>query len=790
MQLVPAIFATLVAGLLTAAYQSLPGSVCWSLLALLLLLVVFLRPSNPVLLTLALLACFLFAHLFYPLQFRTDPLIERADRLSQVLSVEAIVVAIEQRADQRSSLDLQVISLADADEDWPVSDPFVLRLFLDQQPDGLLPGDKIGFSGRLRQPRQFGMPGEFDWPRSLASQGVQATSWLQDVATLQVTPAAHFSLLRPISIWKNSAREFINATLVPDRAGLVRGMVLGEGRSLPAATRGILAASGISHLFAISGLHLGLLALFGYRLLLLVYRRFDRLLLWQPPQRLLPLLLLPLLLGYLLLTGDAVATRRAFCLALVVAVLLLWRRHVQPLRLLLSLALLFLLVNPLLLWQPSWQLSFAGAAGIILWRPGWQDSVQHLPGYVKVPVALLLVTLAATVATLPLVLLNFHLFAPAGPLANLLCVPLVTLLALPSGLLGLVLLPILPMLAGYCFSCCGLILELTLTIAGWLIRLPGLAGQYHFLTNQESLALFVCLVPLVLFWQFKSFRSGPLLAGGAFFCALLLWLVQPTGQTTTLTMFSVGQGEALLLNNAQQQAILVDGGGLYSDSFDVGERLLAPALGALGVKSLAAVVLTHDHPDHRKGLLFVLKHFPVEQFWSAVPLLELNLGLQQLIVEKGLHFRQFTAGWTSTELWPDSAIKIFRVPGPADNLNDSSLVIFLQDRGNGLLLTGDLQYAGVGELLAAGFPGPVSLLKLPHHGSRHSGTERLLRRLQPQTCLVSAGYNNRYRLPASQLLSYLSEQQIALFRTDLQGTIQLQSTPQGWLSVGRDQLFR
>jgi competence protein ComEC len=108
------------------------------------------------------------------------------------------------------------------------------------------------------------------------------------------------------------------------------------------------------------------------------------------------------------------------------------------------------------------------------------------------------------------------------------------------------------------------------------------------------------------------------------------------------------------------------------------------------------------------------------------------------------------------------------------------LVLYLQDKGNGMLLTGDLERGGVGALLAAGFPGPVSLLKLPHHGSRHSGTEKLLNRLRPQYCLVSAGYKNRYRLPAEQLLTYLTEMEIALFRTDLQGTIRAESTATGW----------
>ena len=780
MQLVPSLFAATVAGLLSAPYVLLSGAVCWPLIGGLLLASLWLRHRPPVAVALLLLACCLSANLLYPLQFKTDPAIVRADKLSQVLNISGTVIEIAQRAQGRSSLDLQVDSLADAKGVWPLAAPFVLRLFVDQPSGDVLPGDRVTFSGRLRKPRQFGTPGEFNWPRFLASQGVQATSWLKDIGKLQLEPDEQFSLKRSLTDWKNQARLAISAALPPGRGLLVRGLVLGEAKSLADETRRLLAASGISHLFAISGLHLGLLALFGYRLLLLVYRRFDCLLLWQPPQRVLPLLMLPALLIYLMLTGDAVATRRAFCLAFVVALLLLWRRHVQPLRLLCSLALVFLLINPLLLWQPSWQLSFAGAAGIILWQPGWQGALQRLPGYFKTPLSLLLVTIAATVATLPLVLFNFHLLAPVGPLANLLCVPLVAMLALPVGLLGLLLLPAIPLLAAGCFNFCGFILEAALALAGWLTTLPGCGGHYYYWTNRQYLALLVFMLPLLVIWQLKSGRSRLWVSGTAVFIGLLLWCFQPAEQATSLTMFSVGQGESLLLRNRHRQAVLIDGGGLYSPRFDVGERLLAPALGVLGVKHLSAVLLTHDHPDHRKGLLFVLQHFSVGQFWAGVPLTELHASLQQIIVEKGLAFRRFDAGWTTTDLWRSGDIKIFRAAASAKKINDSSLVLYLQDAGNGLLLTGDLEYDGVGALLAAGLPGPVSLLKLPHHGSRHSGSKRLLTQLLPRYCLVSAGYKNRYRLPAKSLTDFIVDSEIALFRTDLGGSVRADSTESGW----------
>jgi competence protein ComEC len=118
---------------------------------------------------------------------------------------------------------------------------------------------------------------------------------------------------------------------------------------------------------------------------------------------------------------------------------------------------------------------------------------------------------------------------------------------------------------------------------------------------------------------------------------------------------------------------------------------------------------------------------------------------------------------------------------PDSRKNDTSLVMYYDHGGgNSLLLTGDLEKNGVEKLLATGLPGPVSLLKLPHHGSRFSAIDQLIDQLHPRSCLVSAGYQNRYHLPAKSVVGYLQEQKIPLYRTDFSGALQAQYSEQGW----------
>ncbi|MEA3543585.1 MAG: ComEC/Rec2 family competence protein, partial [Thermodesulfobacteriota bacterium] len=387
----------------------------------------------------------------------------------------------------------------------------------------------------------------------------------------------------------------------------------------------------------------------------------------------------------------------------------------------------------------------------------------------------------AMLATLPLVLMNFHLFAPVGVIANLVCVPLITLFALPIGFFGLLIYPLIPQLAELLFQFCGLLLELVLSLAHWFTALPGCGGSYLFLSRWQYLSVGLLILPVLISPQLVK-QAVLRFATICFVAAAILWQF-PLAQSmpVSLTMFSVGQGESMLLRNNNGQAILIDGGGFYSDRFDVGERLLAPALGELGVTELIAVVLTHDDLDHRKGLVFVLDQFPVREFWIGNQFSDLHFSLQDVLLKNAIPVKTISPGWSEVPLWSVGRLSLFNGTTPDSNRNDSSLVMYLRhDSHESLLLTGDLEEEGVLRLLAAGLPGAVSLLKLPHHGSKFSATDRLIDQLQPECSLVSAGYQNRYHFPARQVVDYLKEKGIALYRTDLSGTLQAQLTHSGW----------
>jgi competence protein ComEC len=653
-----------------------------------------------------------------------------------------------------------------------------LRLTIKHTERNYLSGSWVQFRVRIRKPYRFGIPGEFNRPLYLAGLGIFATGTLENARGIVLLPTDSRALS-----WTDRLQRVRSGLIAhlrqqaPEQSGnLLRALLLGDKSGFDQNLRLTLSRSGIAHLFSVSGLHLGLVASFLYLGGAFLYRRSSRLLDWQPAGRILPLLLLPCLWGYMILSGAALPTQRALLVAICAALLLLLRRQTTAAALLRSVVFLLLLIQPLSLFNPAFQLSVAGLGGIIYLLPQWSRHLSGLPAVVKRPLQLFLATAAATLCTFPLTLLYFHQASTLGPLANLLAVPAVGLLALPSGLLGLLLVQGGAVAAGdLCLSISGWILERCLQLVEWLLEIPLFTGSAWYPDPLQFLAV-LALLGVFLIPASAGRQQRPLQV----LCLSLAILLPalPNQQTNELrvTALSVGQGEASLVSINGTQHVLIDGGGFYDSSFDVGSRLLAPALGWLGVHSLDQVILTHNHPDHSLGLAYIITQAPTTPLLAAIAADQLPSGLSTA----SPRLRDPAPGWQLLDRGTNWSLQLFTPMQQARDLNDRSLVLYAGLGQDGLLLTGDLARAGVRQLLEQPPPGPTTLLKLPHHGSRHSDTDLLLEQLQPQLSFASAGRNNPFGLPHPVVLEQLAARNVPLYRTDLDGTVQFRTTGDGW----------
>lgn len=640
------------------------------------------------------------------------------------------------------------------------------------------PGQVVRWRSALREPSSFGNPGEFNYPLYLAARDIYVTSFLrraEDLAVLVNHKAGEDAFLEN---WRHSFALHISETLPDDVAGFLQSLLLGLRGGISAEQRQTLSSSGVAHLFAISGLHFGLLALLFYQVGKWLYTRSQTLVLWCPPQRIIPVLLIIPLSAYLLLTGNAWATRRAFLMVSIVALLFAQGRRTPLFALLATVALCMLLCNPLALFQPGFQLSFAGVAGIMAWLPYWQ---QKITGYTKVvrwPLTMVITTVAASLATAPASLWHFHQFAPAGLLTNLFAIPLIAWGAVPLGLISLATLPFSTALADL-----GLLLSAKLV--AWAIQIVTVISQWpvlkaipYYLTVSDLAllcgTLLICL-PIGKHRVHWLIRLTVLMS-----TVLIAWATQPEMSDFQITAISVGQGDATLVSLPGGAHYLVDGGGLSGSSIDPGEQLVGPALGRMGVTKLDGIILTHNHPDHTFGLTYIVRRFPVARLFLADEAGELPPELQQVLREKEVPIMRIRQGWTHLIRKDQLSFSLYAPSQSLADKNERSIAVFAGLREQGALLTADLFGKGLTQLIEAGLPGRATLLKLSHHGSRHADPVRYLEWLSPTMAFVSAGRGNPYGFPHQQTLDACKRQGVEIFRTDQQGMLRFYADKNSW----------
>ena len=434
-------------------------------------------------------------------------------------------------------------------------------------------------------------------------------------------------------------------------------------------------------------------------------------------------------------------------------------------------------MRPLDVRDVGYILTFGATAALLevarRMRP-W-PSRHRLVGWVIASVA---ASLAAEVALLPVSALVFSRVTSAGLVLNLLAVPL----------MGVV------QVAGIVVAVCG-DLSFLARPAGWVAHiaaralvdsarlvdlLPWLSTRVPPPTVFVVFGYYAALA-VVLFGRGRTRRVAAcayvvavaVIAGG------LSWPPwPPTGQPRLrLTVFDVGQGEAVLIQPPSAAAVLVDSGGVPfgSGGFDIGARVLAPALWSRGVRSLHALLVTHGDPDHLGGARAVLNDFGPAQAWEGIPVLR-HASLQAWLADaraRGIPVTQRLAG----EQFALGTVRV-RVlhPPPADwerqrVRNDDSVVIEVVFEDVAILLTGDIGAATERAILPHLTPARIRILKVAHHGSRTSSSRELLEGWRPQTALISCGRGNLFGHPAPEVLQRLAAVGATVYRTDRHGQI-------------------
>jgi competence protein ComEC len=630
----------------------------------------------------------------------------------------------------------------------------------------LRPLDHVRVTVRLNEARAFRNPGTGEAGPMRVSP-TPALIAVGQVTAIEPLPGAGAPWWLHTRAW---VHDVVRTHLPPVSGALFEGLLLGERRQLPPTLVADFRAAGVFHVLAISGFNVGLVA--GAVFLVL---RLSRL-----PARAAAALALLALSAFAAVVGAAPSVLRATIMAGLVLTAQLLSRESTAWNSLAAAFLLLVAWEPRTLADPGLQLSFAATAAILHLGPGLRTRLgSRCPHLLATALA---VSIAAQLGVTPLMLVHWNQLSLVAIVANLAVVPLAALTT-TLGLLAVATAGVSEALARLEFQSLWLCLVALRAVVRGFARVP-LAVVY--LPAPPGTALAAGVLALILAPLTRPGRGRALVAIlGALAVAAAGWALRSDGHVR-FVILDVGQGDAILVRAPEGQALLVDTGGGGPGRADRGERVVVPVLRRLGVGRLTALALTHADPDHAGGLPGLVAGMPIDEVW--VPDGIAATGWQELVEAAGIRVQRLVRGdrrWLGSVLVtalhpppparPEGAATARHGPGPDSDANNRSLVLRVEWGLAATLLMGDAEAAAEARLLAAGVPLRATVLKVGHHGSRHASSPSFLAAAAPRLAVVSVGGRNPFGHPAPAALARLDAAGARLYRTDVDGAIDVAS---------------
>lgn len=553
----------------------------------------------------------------------------------------------------------------------------------------------------------------------------------------------------------------LESTFPKDVAFFTKALLLGDRSDVDYETNTAFKVSGISHIIAVSGLHVSIL--------------FAVVLLLSGRQRYLTAILgIPVLILFAAMAGFTPSTTRACVMQLLMIIAMLTNREYDPPTSLSAAALLMLVINPLVITSVSFQLSVGCMAGIFLfsgrlqtwlcgfrfWRNWKGKGIKvRLRNWFASGVA---VTLSSMFFTTPLVVCYFGCISLVSILTNLL-----TLWAVSWIFYGIVAVCLLSLIwhqgAVLLAWLVSWLIRYVLNVAKLLSAIP-LSAVY---TKSIFILIWIILCYVLVALLLISRKKKPVLSASLAalgLCAALLcsWL-EPFVTERLMTVLDVGQGQSIILQS-QGRTFLVDCGG---DRDSIAADQAAETLLSMGIYRLDGLILTHYDADHAGGLPYLLSRIPADTVF--LPEESDDEAVQQQLLTAAGDSAVFVREDISLA-WADTELTVF-APAKAASDNERSLCVLFREENCAILITGDLSIKGENRLLQAKDIPKLTGLVAGHHGSGSATGDALLAAAQPEKVFISVGTGNPYGHPHQALLERLRQYECRVYRTDLEGSI-------------------
>ncbi len=627
----------------------------------------------------------------------------------------------------------------------------------DKQLRSMTAGSFWHFSAKLKPIHSRLNPGGFDYEKWLVSEGFVATGYVKSSRQLpaQTSIKAGFNRLRGV-IYRKLTMVLPNT----ESKGMILALAIGERNAISAEQWQSIQGSGTSHLLAISGLHIGIAALWSYYLFLFIFTRIRLLTRHIPAQTLAQVGSILGALAIALLSGFGYPAQRAL---IMLAVFLYTRwsgRHLSLANILALSVIIIVMLQPFAILSVSFWLSVL-AVSIITFLLSYKQTIRNGHSGIK---QWLRINWFLFVSLMPLTWVVFDSVSIVGFIANLLLIPLTSFVTTPLVYIGLLALSVSETIASWIFVVVDQFIALTYLIQKSLSLLNNLAS-----VSSLPVSIFLLLILATLLILMPSKMPGKKLLIPISFVAVFSFYASDKNENFRMVVFDIGQGLSIHIT-VNNQHLLYDTG--YGNSqFSMAQTSLIPYFKRQGVERLDKLVISHGDSDHSGGLKTIIKHIEVGEVHAG----------ETLSIENVMNCHKHKPWrWGKAEFTFLPHLTHKKLTG-----NNASCVLQIKIGNKKILLTGDIEKKAENSLIKNGID-HHDILVAPHHGSLTSSTSDFVKNISPNIVIFSTGFANQWHFPKTEVIERYRKNGSEIYITHENGAVIVEQNQSGELLVSTE----
>ncbi len=608
-------------------------------------------------------------------------------------------------------------------------------------------GDKISASGNLKLLHNYNNPGQIDSVTRMKANEITArlSAGKQGISIEEVDGGLWIKFLRMVAAIREHYRASMAEVMSAEDAAAIFAMLFGGYAGLNPELVEDFQTTGIVHILSVSGSHMSMLAMATAWLCLLL----------KFPRGVTFVIGFFVIGTYAILSGLLPQVLRSATMGVLIFFAKTLDAEAEGARLLTLTALAMLINQPLLLFDVSFQLSFTATAGLMYLSEDLRNAMERLPKFFTEPASM---TIAAQLASLPVIVWYFNQVSLSSVLANVFVMPLLEIVII-GGLLGGILVAVVPVAGKIFFAGEALIFGAGAELNRVFASLPFSAVQ----------------VPTIGLWA-GFFYYAALILRRAIILLPIIFLIGLSvfrfGGELEVSFVDVGQGDCAVVITSSGKCLIFDTGGVREKMFDVGGRVVVPYLKHENIREVDKIFLTHVHEDHSGGAGSVIKKFPVGEVITAGESKSEYAAVFGIAEEYLPPLRAGHAG----EIFNVDGVRVEILFAPnVGTGNEISNVYRVRYGGVSFLITGDLVKEVEAQILREGVDVQSSVLKVAHHGSATSSSEEFLRAVNPKCAVICVGYGNTFGHPRAEVLERLENLPTKIYRTDRDGLIKFKT---------------